>query len=321
MGAALEVSAVIFYEEAKKMLEKKDLLEFVSNISKTEVLVGDDKEILAKTTFLKAKGFVSFNQHRRALESIEDALKHNTGAEAFKLKKYKGVVLGYLGELKQAIRILKDLLGETNDKYLLVGVYINIAWANLLLETSTEDSLEEAKKYLDMVWNDFEETDRVKKIKYYNNYSTYYSFKGDYEKAIEMQEKAEEFCEEIDLPEIYNNLAALHLDADKEGIPILVKEYTEKAEVIGNQYGNKLEMAKSFYNSAMVELREEAFLRAIDGLYLAFDYFKDAEAYPYAFDTLIKINEIVSDYKIGCLKSMKDSLKTKLKGTPYYEKI
>ncbi len=266
---------------------------------------------------------ITFNQHRLAIEIIEEALKYNDGAEAFKLKKYKGVVWGYLGELKQAIGIFKELLSETSDKSLLVGVYINIAWATVALneEDRIENSLEEAKKYLDMVWTEFDSLDRLKKMKYYNNYSKYYSASGNYDKAIEMQEKALDYCEESDLPKIYNNLAAFHLEADKDGIPILVKEYSEKAEVIGNKYGNKLEMAKSFYNTAMVELREEAFLQAIDYLYLAFEYFKEAEAFPHAFDSLIKITEIINDCNIEFLKSMKDSLKKKLKGTPYYEKI
>lgn len=313
-----------FYEEAKKILEeKKDLLDFVSNISKAEVLAVDDIDLLAKTTFLKAKGFVTFYQNRRALGSIEEALKYNSGVEAFKLKKYKGVVLGYLGELKQAIGIFKDLLNETNDITLLAEIYINIAWANLAINTEEKSGvdLEEARVYLDLVYKNFDLLNRIKKMQYYNNYSEYYSAIGNYAKAIEMQEKALNFSEESDLPKIYNNLASFHLKADEYGISDLVEEYTRKAEVIGTQYDNKLEIAKSFYTRAMVELREEAFLRAIDSLYLAFEHFNDSEAYPYAFDSLIKINEIVSDCRIECLKSMKDSLKNKLKNTSYYKKL
>ncbi len=319
--SGLVLSPAKYYEEAKIMLEKKDLLGFMLKIGVAIEASANDKEMLANSTFLKCKGLVNFNQFGALLDSIDDALKYNTGENAFRLKKYKGVALGYLGEFKKALIIFKDLLNETDEILLLIEAYNNIAWVNLLITTIKKDdsALQEAKKYLKLIRDNFDNIDDKKRQRYFNNYSTYFSFIGEYDKAIGMQKRALDYCQEADLPKIYNNLAALYLNFDKEELSVDAIDYLEKAEVISNKNGNKFEMAKSMYTKALYELREEQYFRALDTLYLAFEFFRDAEAYSNSFDTLIKINEVISEYKIDCLSAMSEGLKNKLKGTPFFE--
>lgn len=67
------------------MLIKKDLLGFISKISVAEALAGDNAEMLAKVTFLQAKGLYKLNQNKRALKYIPHALKHNSGGDKIRL--------------------------------------------------------------------------------------------------------------------------------------------------------------------------------------------------------------------------------------------
>ena len=158
------------------------------------------------------------------------------------------------------------------------------------------------------------------KIQIHNNYSVYYFYKEDYEKAVDIINNSLEYCEEQDLPGLYNNLAEIYLKYGKGSLE-LVKEFSDKAEIIANKYNNQLELGKAFYTKAMAEIEDEDLFTALDTLYLSFEYFKEAEAYPYAFDSLVKINELMNNYKIDYLKSIKGSLQGKLNGAEFFKKI
>ncbi len=121
-----------------------------------------------------------------------------------------------------------------------------------------------------------------------------------------------------------NNLAELYLKiSETKGstMPEVVKEYLQKAEVLGSRYKNNLVLRHIFYTKAMIEIYEEQLFRAFDTLYLTIEYFKDAEATVKACDTLVKINELMDEYKSNSLKSLKENIQGKLKDTPYYDKI
>ncbi|MCK4259298.1 MAG: hypothetical protein KAX49_09990 [Halanaerobiales bacterium] len=310
MGSMFELFPEKYYEEAKKMLKKKDFVDFVSNISIAVETSRNSKEMLAKTTYLRVKGLITFNQYSKAINSIEEALQYNFGAEAFELKKNKGVAKGFLGDVSKALKIFKELVTETEEINLLVGAYINIAWVHLTLNKSNseERDLEEAKYYLDLVNEHFDILSNRLKWKILNNYSVYYFYKEEYEKAIEMLEDSIQYCEEIDLPEICNNLAELYLKSDEDAVCEKVNEYLKKAETLGTKYNNNLALGKAFYTNAMVNLREEQIYSALDNLNVSFEYFQDAEAQVYSLECVVKINEIMNNYKLDCLKSMKKRL-------------
>lgn len=305
------------------MLEKKDLIEFVSNISIAVETARNDKEMLAKTTHLKAKGFIDFYQHNKALGCIEEALEHNTGAKAFELRKYEGVAKGFLGNADEALEIFKELTDITYDINLLVGVYINIAWVHLSLKNNKSDqhNIEEAKHYLDLADKHFDSLSNRRKWKVRHYYSLYYYYKERYDKAITILEDSIKYCEEQDLAEVYCNLAEFYLKSDPDGVSIIAKEYIEKAEILATTYNNELVLGHIFYTEAMIELRADQLFTTLDILYVSFEYFKKAEATVKACDTLMKINELMDEYKHSNFKSFRDNLKGKLKNTPYYEKI
>lgn len=317
----LVLSPVKYYEEAKNMLEKKEFVEFVSKISKAELLANNDKEMLTRIKYLKAHGLIRFGQHTKALEYIDEALEYNIdGAKAFELKKNKGLALAYLGDVSEALEIFEGLITESKDVNLLVGVYINIAWIHITLNKNTDEcTLEEVKYYFDTVEEHFDSFSNRIKWKVRNTYSVYYFYKRDYEKAIEILEDSIKYCEEEYLADVYNNLAELYLkiaEEDENDISEVAKEYLEKAEVLGTKQKNNLVLGYIFYTKAMIQLREGQLFKALDTLYLSFEFFKDAEAPVKACDTILKINEIMKEYEHNSLKTLRENMKSKFKDTP-----
>ena len=125
-----------YYEDAKEMLEKKDLAGFMECIGSAKILAGTDKNLLAKVTYLKVEGLYSFNQFKSVKNAVAEALQYNKGDEAFRLKEYKGIALGYLGEIERALKIFKALINESENNFLLTRIYINISWVHLTLDKS-----------------------------------------------------------------------------------------------------------------------------------------------------------------------------------------
>ena len=316
-----------FYLDAKNKLEQKDFVDFIWNLSRAEFFAQNEKELLAKVMFLKVHGFFRFNEYEKALSFVDEAISCNTGRDAIKLKNYKGVMLGYTGKLEEARELFTALLAEIQDVDMLVETYLNLTWINSTMYSLEKDAtlLDEVKKYLDLANAHLDEVDSKTKGKILDNYSFYYFSLGNYEKAIEVEETALEHFPEKDLPKIYNNLAAMYLEFDKvEGmncVSIKGREYIKKAELLGDKYHLKMEVAKAFYNQAMAQLQEDQLFAALDTLYLAFEYFKNAQALSLAFDCLLKINEITTEYKVERLKALKESLKDGFKGSSLFDKI
>lgn len=301
MSAIAALSPNTYYEEAKKMLEKKDLLEFISKISIAVELSLDDPEMLAKTTFLKAKGLKTFNQHAKVVDSVDEAIKHNNGLEAFELRELQATSKGYLGIFDEAIVTFKQLLIEVKDNTKLSKICVSLAWILLILdrENPKEKNLKEAKKYLDMANQYFNELPDFLKRKILNNFSVYYFYQGEYENAIRVLEKAFKYAQEKDLPKLYNNFAEVYLKfMEKSDLEIsFVKDILNKAEIFATKYDDKIEMAFSYFTKAKFELLDEQVFKALDTLYLAFNLFIEVEAYPYSLECLLEINEIIK--KLG----------------------
>ncbi len=182
--------------------------------------------------------------------------------------------------------------------------------------------MEETKKYLELAQLNFNSIPDDLKWKVYNNSSVYYFYKGEYEKAIELLEDSIQYCKEENLADVYNNLAELYLKTSNEddGVPEVVNEYLKKAEILATTYNSNLALGYIFYTTAMIELREDQF-KAFEALYLSFENFKKAEATVKACDCLMKINELMDEYKHKSLNSLRENLKNKLKDTPYYDKF
>ncbi len=322
--SGLALSPAKYYEEAKIMLGKRDMVEFVSNISSAIVLTGNNKEMLAKATYLRSIGLMEFNQHTKAVDSIDEALKYNTGVDVLELKKLKGTAKGFLGCVSEAIRIYQELLKETTEKIAVVRICINLAWVYTTLdrENHHKGGLDEAKKYLDMAMQYFDILPDLLKRKVLNNYSVYHFYQGEYEKAINVLNEALKYAEERDLPKLYNNLAEVYLkySEEKDFHSSLILEYLDKSEIIAAKFDDNIELAFSLYARAKLEIQEEQIFSALDTLYLAFDHFIDSEAYSYSLEVLLKINQLVSESKAKCIKTMQEKLHNKVRNNLYYEK-
>lgn len=311
-----------YYEEAEKMLKEQDLLGFVSKISNAILLAEGDQELMAKATYLQVRGLFQFNQYQKALESMDEALKYNNGLMATRLKIIKGIIKGYMGEIPESLEIFKSLIPETKDTVELLDLYLNIIWVHLTPgKNHPLRDLDEVKKYLDLVQEHLDLLPNPQKWRFYNNYSIYYFYQGTYDKAIKILEKSTGLCSDDVLPDLYVNLAELYLQSDESGIAGCVYDYLEKAELIASQQKNYLALGYIFYTKAMTELREDQLFSALDTLYLSFEYFKNAEAHSQACESLLKINEIMDDYKNNRLKALKANLKERLKDTTYFNKI
>lgn len=323
MGTVVGRSAERYLGEALEMLQRKDVLEFIAALSKAELLAEGEHEMMAKITFLKTHGLFKFNQYKKALESVPLALQYNTGLERIKVKNYEGIMLGYQGDLHKAIQVFKEILSGLEDRELLVETYMNLVWAYLSSYRLNKDQevLAEVKTYLNQANEYFATLSPRMKCKIIENLTVYYFTIGEHDKAIQISESSFEYYEEADLALVYNNLANMYLESDKDGVSELVNEYTKKAEVIGTKYNNNLEIAKSFYNKAVAELRDQQLFSALDTFYLSFEFFKRAEALTLAFECLIKINEVINEYKIERLKSIKATLYDGFKDTPLHIKL
>ena len=306
---------------ACEAIKKKDLIDFVENVSKADACAENNQTYMAKVMLVRSKGLYKFNQYRKALTSIAETLKYDiSNEEIFTLSGYRAIILGHLGEYQNAKDTLIPLIENRPTDANCVDVFITLSWISLLTYRGykKEADLEEAKKYLDAAKTYFTHTPNRLKWKIYNNYSVYYFYQGNYEEAIHMLEEALLCCEEKDYPWVYTNMADIYLKFEGIDVAGKIKECTEKAEIIAHQYNNNYLIGRAFYLQALSELKEDMLFRCLDTLYVAFEHFKKAEAYPFAFDCLIKMNEIISDYKLDQLKSLKDSLNKEFKDTMHY---
>ncbi len=325
MSTVVAFSPGKYYEDAQKMLEKKDLLGFVSKIGIAVEASMNDPEMKARATYLESKGLMEFYQHTKAIESIDEALKYNTGAEAFELRKLQATARGFLGKFNQALNTYKVLLDEANDNIAVVRICINLSWAYLMLnrENPEELNFEEIKKYLDQANQYFNEIPDFLKVKLLNNLSVFHFYKGDFDKSISVLKEAVNYAEEKDIPRLYNNLAEVYLEYREQcGIEITsISDYLDKSETIASKYDDKLAMAVSFFIKGKLELMDDQMFTALDTLFLAFTHFTEEEAYSYSLEVLLKINEVVSNHKAECMRIMQKKLNNKARSNPYYEKI
>lgn len=173
MNEILDFSAEEYINAAQKLLEKKDLLGFLENITISVFLSRNEKKMLSKATFLRIEGLMAFNQHEKLLEYVDEAISYSTGESYFKLKEFKGKAKGYLGHLEDSKRIFKELLNHTEDINLLIDTYINISWVNLTVnKDKTEEALNEAKQYLDIAMEKLTLLENSRKWRILNNIST-----------------------------------------------------------------------------------------------------------------------------------------------------
>lgn len=99
----------------------------------------------------------------------------------------------------------------------------------------------------------------------------------------------------------------------------ITNQYLDQAELLGTKFKNHLVLGYIFYTKAMIEIHEEQRFKALDTLYLSLEFFKDAEATVKACDTLLKIHELMDEYKHQSLQAFQDNLKYRLKDTSYSE--
>ena len=318
----MALSSAKYYQHAKMMLKKKDLLGFMMKIGVAIETAREDKELLAEATFLNIEALMQFKQHTKVLEYIPVALEHNQGLKEIRLKEYYATAKGYLGYIEEAIDTYKEVLKVTTNSVDISRACIGLSWAYLTLskEKLNENRLKEAKRYLDQAMEHYDQLPDQLKQKLHNNISVFYYYKNDFEKAIEAINLSFKYCEEQKYAEFYNNLAEIYLNKEKNCVLSEVQEYTEKAELNATKYNNTLELGNAFYIQAKAELREDQLFTALDTLYLAFNHFKEAEAIAYAFDCMMLIDEIVNKYKTQCRSSLQEKIKKGLKDSPYGKK-
>lgn len=316
----IDMSAEEVLLSAERFLDERDLVGFVADINMAMLLTRGQEDLFARATLLNARGLYILRQYEKALDAIAQALHYNTGMNRLRLLKYKGLIMGHRGHFTEAVSIFKGLEKETDDRNFLAEIYINIVWANLTNYRVSKDEalLNSAREYLEKNDECFLLLSPSKRKKILNNYSDYYWQKQDYDNAMRMLEKVKEYCEEKDLPEVYNSLAELHLYYDNLD---LVREYVTQAEVIATRHGNDFEVGQALYLRGLADLKREDLLKAKDSFYIALTYFCYAQAYSYAFRCFKKILEISQIFNLESIKLLQNSVGTHFKDTPYYAEI
>lgn len=313
--------ADVYLKLAEQALKEKSLEDFTENIIITEALLASGGTLLAELYYLKARGWYLFRRYKKSLVAIEEALKYNHNIEnRIRLLKYRAFIYAYRGYFDEAINLLKDLLTQTDDYFLLCEIYINLAWANLDYYRTKNNShlLTEAKYYLDLAFSYFDLLeDRTKKRTILDNLAEYYKLTKKPEKAIEILEQMVVYCDDEDLPKAYNNLAELYLECSKLD---KLQRYLHDAKVIATKYENNLEIAKALYTQGMAHRQTHELLLTVDCLVGAFHHFLSAEAYHYAFDCFSKISEVSTGMQLDFV-SLLDNAKTKFQNTAYQQHL
>lgn len=308
-----------YYDEAIRMLEEKDLPEFMLNIGSAIALAGEDKSKLAKLTYLKAKGLMAFQQHKKAVASIQEALEYNEGEWAFKLRKALGTAKGYLGDSEEALSIFESLLNEKQEYNNLFDIYIYLAW--LYLNFIDKKEIEKSKYYLDLANHYFFSMSSNWKSKIYHYYSSYYYHKQSFDKAIEMLKNALDYTDEIDKAYILTNLAEIYIKYKNEDTSLTIQELIREAELLGEKYHDNIILGRAYYITALSELKQDQLVNALDSLNIAMEYYRKADAESLALNCLIKMNELIDEYKLENLRVLKSSIKTSYETVSLVEKF
>lgn len=295
--------------KAEESIGQKNFEDFMRFVGSAEA-VSTDADSWSQLLYLKAKGFFRFGKYKHALEAIETALEGNQDMKNYvRLVKFKASILAHKGQYREALRLLKELLTQTDDHYLLSEVYINISW--VLLEFYKREPLDETlhaiKFYLDEADEVMMKVENIeKKRRLLNNYAEYYKFKKDYDSARKMLEEELKCCSENQLPEVYNDLAQVYLEQGHEDA---MEKFLHDAELIASRYDNDMEVARALYTKAiarMVKNERNDLVTVIDSLSIAFYNFTSCGAYNNAFDCFIKITEVCDTLKHDCATALKE---------------
>lgn len=301
-----------YLEKAEESIRQKNFEDFMRFIGGAEA-VSADADSWSQLLYVKAKGFYRFGKWEHALEAIETALAANQNMKNYvRLAKFKASILAYKGQYREAMRLLKELLAQTDDHYLRSEIYINISW--VLLEyykrEPMDETLDEVKFYLDEADEIMMKVDSLdKKRRILNNYAEYYKFKKDYESARKMLEEELKCCTESELPEVYNDLAQVYLEQGHEDV---MEKFLHDAELIASRYDNDMEVARALYTKAIALMKRNErndLISVIDSLSIAFYNFTSCGAYNNAFDCFITITEVCDTLKHDCATTLKEQIK------------
>ncbi len=286
----------VYYNQALTSLDEHNLASFMESIGAAKVLaVTNNPDLLPGINFLKIKGLFKLKEYQILINSITEALTDQTGNNLFKLQCYYGLAQLYTGQIEQALVTMTKAQQQAAGSESSVEGYLNIVMGYICqyITTREEAALDQCKHYLDLIEPHLPNVSNMLRYSYCNNYGVYYFHRRDLENSLQYIREAVQYCPEHKLPSLYNNLSDVLLKADPDGLPVDVEKYTNLAETIGLEHKDYTEVGRAFYLKAQFELRDDQLGTALDSLYMAFEYFKTAQALKFAIETLEKIQNLL----------------------------
>lgn len=309
-----------YLQQAEEALKTGSLDDFSRYIGNAES-VASDEGTLARVLFLRAKGLSVFRRFQSAIKAIDEALQvSQSERDRVRLLKGKANIYTYTGKFRDSLRVLKEIMTQTSDEYLLSEIYLSMAGTYLMFyKAEPSDSiLDEAKFYLDEAYKAIEQYDNnYKKRLVFKNYGEYFKLKRDYDMSIEMLEESLKYCEESQLSELYVDLVQLYLERNAEGDLETLKKYLHDSELIASKFENEFDMARTFYMVAKIVEISGDYIKSLDYLHIACNNFLDIEAYSNAFECYKELVRVSGLLNNDFVSSVRERISRQFEETGY----
>lgn len=298
-----------YLAQARTYLAEKDLVKFLQAVGVAEYIYQDEPQVLLATLMLTVEGLYEFNRYKEAFDVVTRALDlvedHD---QKYMLLRRKGILLGKLGKLDDAIAVFEEFLeGSVSPIW---GIN-NLAWTYLYkhqLDPAEKTYLHQALDYCQQAIKLFSPNDppELNKSVLVNLGNVYWHLE-EYQNALQVFQDARFYVK--DDPKVLNNIAAtfVQLRQLEEA-----ERYLDEAEHLAEASQNHFEAGESNLIHARIhEWILNDYMGAKDHFLIAFDKFNLANAIFEAckcFDNIIRLGDLLYRDSI-------DTLSQQLTGT------
>ncbi|AZR73726.1 hypothetical protein BBF96_10220 [Anoxybacter fermentans] len=299
-----------YLEKAKQSLEEKDFKRFIENIVIAKHLTKSYTEYRPEVLYQYAIGLYKLGDYKGAYEEIEEAIVVQEPEKKYNLIKIKGIILGKLGALEDAVQIFERLSKLDEYPRIKIGAINNLAWVYVYLFKQKSDS-EFLKKAIEKCnslitqFNLFDDNDLRGKVLI--NLGTVYWYQKNFKESLDVFNEALKYVK--DHPRLFNNLASVYVQL---GETEKAYEFIDKAELIADRTKNYFEKAQSYVILAELSEYNEDYLRAIDYYQVALDHFISVQAPLEIYECFDNILRLQAKINRESIKLMKENFKNKV---------
>lgn len=303
MSAAMQSEQRFGYlAKAKIALAEKDLVSFLTNIGAAEHIHQNEPEALLSALMTMIEGLYEFNRYKEAADVVERALTvTKESGQKHTLLQQKGILLGKLGKLDEAIDTFAELLEGGLSP---IWGYNHLAWTYLYkyrLDPAKQEYLHKALNFCQQAVKLFSPADPPELLKsVLVNLGNVYWHLEEYHDALQVFQDARVYAEKD--PKILNNIAATYVQ-----LRILeeAERYLDEAEQLAEATHNHFEAAQANLIHARIhEWLLKDYMGAKEHFLIAFDKFNLVNATLEAckcFDNIMRLGELLQHESMAIL--------------------